>query len=256
MGINGEMFLGALIDLGASPSRISNAIRVVKETVKACQEVRLLIHDVWRKEIRAKEARIEVREVRRPRKAGEVVGDLHACLANLDLPEKNLVFPVNVFNTVVSAEMKVHGKGISDILLHELASSAVLAQLVAISIALNDLSLPDGKVLSTPVAVGGGYVNTAHGLLSVPTPATLEILRSKEIPMSGGPVKHELTTPLGASILANLVDEFTDVLPPLKPLAVGYGAGRVDFKDFPFVLRLIVGKPRKVSKAMEEDNQG
>jgi hypothetical protein len=88
------------------------------------------------------------------------------------------------------------------------------------------------------VALGGGVKKTKHGLLSIPAPATLEIL--KNTPTMGGPVAEELTTPTGAALYVNMVDEYCGFQPLLTSKSTGYGAGKMDL-DFPNVLRIIKG---------------
>jgi len=97
-------------------------------------------------------------------------------------------------------------------------------------------SLAPEVVLSLPPSVGGGTVRSAHGLIPVPAPATLEVLRIRDMPWQGGPLDQELLTPTGASILAIAVDRFVDLLPRQRSQAVGYGAGSRDL-EIPNVLR-------------------
>jgi uncharacterized protein (DUF111 family) len=83
------------------------------------------------------------------------------------------------------------------------------AEILGIAVALDDLGLFEAKIYATPLAVGGGTVKFSHGIVSVPAPATLAILQSKNFPFHGGPIEAELATPTGAAILVNLVDEVT-----------------------------------------------
>ncbi|OYV15122.1 MAG: hypothetical protein CG440_3 [Methanosaeta sp. NSM2] len=102
-------------------------------------------------------------------------------------------------------------------------------------------SLEAERVLCLPVSVGGGFVRSAHGLLAVPGPAALEILRSHSIPWRGGPTEEELLTPTGAALLAALVDEFLLQAPLLRAERVGCGAGRKDL-EMPNVLRSVLAE--------------
>jgi len=95
-------------------------------------------------------------------------------------------------------------------------------------------------VYGMPVALGGGRIKSIHGMLSVPAPATLEIL--KNVPVFGGPVNQELTTPTGAALLVNMVDKFTNYYPLLTNKKIGYGAGKMEL-TFPNVLRILDGNP-------------
>ncbi|MCE7697628.1 MAG: nickel pincer cofactor biosynthesis protein LarC [Methanobacterium paludis] len=89
-----------------------------------------------------------------------------------------------------------------------------------------------------PVALGGGRIKSEHGMLSVPTPATLEIL--KNVPVFGGPVDYELATPTGAAIFVNMVDEFCSFYPLIRNRKIGYGAGKHDL-EIPNILRIMNG---------------
>jgi pyridinium-3,5-bisthiocarboxylic acid mononucleotide nickel chelatase len=89
--------------------------------------------------------------------------------------------------------------------------------------------------------VGGGLVSSAHGMLPVPGPAVLEILRFHEIPWRGGPVEQELLTPTGASLLAAMVNKFLLEYPMLRVQCIGYGAGSRKLA-IPNALRGLVGQ--------------
>ena len=92
------------------------------------------------------------------------------------------------------------------------------------------------KIIGLPIAVGGGQVKTSHGILPVPTPAVLEIL--KDLNFKGGPVLSELATPTGCAIYAELCDEIKEFIPLIKGEKVAYGAGSKDF-EHPNILRII-----------------
>ena len=92
------------------------------------------------------------------------------------------------------------------------------------------------------MAVGGGVFKFSHGIVSVPAPATLSILQSKNFPFHGGPIENELATPTGTSLLVNLVNEVNSFYPSIVPLRVGYGAGTKEHPELPAVLRLTLGK--------------
>ena len=103
---------------------------------------------------------------------------------------------------LAQAEGRVHGVAAEHVRFHEIGALDALADIAGACAAWQCLSAE--RVLSRPVSVGGGYVKSAHGLLAVPGPAALEILRSHEIPWKGGPVDEELLTPTGAALLATL----------------------------------------------------
>jgi uncharacterized protein (TIGR00299 family) protein len=112
-----------------------------------------------------------------------------------------------------------------------------------VAVALDDLKLFNNTtVYSLPITVGYGKIEVSHGLLSIPTPVTLEILRAKKFPFESGYIKGELATPTGISLLANLAKPVLNY-PAFQVSKVGLGAGRFDFKEIPNILRIALGSP-------------
>lgn len=142
------------------------------------------------------------------------------------------------FERLGAAEAKVHGLPLDRVHFHEVGAVDSIVDLVGAAAAVEFLA-PE-RITASPVNVGGGRVRTAHGELSVPAPATAELLAG--IPIFGGGTT-ELTTPTGALLLAELVDEFGD-LPALvlDSGGIGYGLGRKDLPTHPNVLRLLRGE--------------
>jgi uncharacterized protein (DUF111 family) len=143
---------------------------------------------------------------------------------------------MNIFSRVAVAEAKVHGKPIEDIHFHEVGALDSIVDIIGAAICVKYLKVD--KILSAPVELGGGFVRCEHGKIPVPAPATLEIL--KGIPIKTGIIPFETTTPTGAAILAELVDEFT-VLKNFKIEKIGYGVGTRD-PEIPNVLRVLLGE--------------
>jgi hypothetical protein len=144
---------------------------------------------------------------------------------------------------LLDAEVQVHGEvNQNDVELKELGSTDTVADIIGVTVALDDLKiLTDAEVYSTPVAVGGGLFKFSHGVVQSPGPVALEILRKFSFPMIGGPVEGELITPTGASLLVNLVHVANVFYPDMRPYAIGYGAGTKDFGGVPNILRIVIG---------------
>ncbi len=144
--------------------------------------------------------------------------------------------------------------------LEEAGSADTLADIIGISLALENLGIGEEAVVySLPVAVGGGLFKFSHGRVQAPAPATISIASAHHLPIVGGPVQAELATPTGMSILANLATEMGNVYPLFTPKRVGYGAGRRNFEGFPNVLRAVMGdqelkKGRREQVAILETN--
>lgn len=141
-----------------------------------------------------------------------------------------------LFLRLGEAEAKAHGMPLDRVHFHEVGAVDSIVDLVGAAAAVEHLAAE--RITASQVNVGSGRVKTAHGELSVPAPATAELLRG--VPIYGGP-GGELTTPTGAVLLAELVDEFVD-LPALTLEGVGYGLGRKDLPHQPNAVRLLRGR--------------
>ena len=141
-----------------------------------------------------------------------------------------------VFTILGHAEALVHGMGIEEVHFHEVGALDTIVDIVAAASALRLLGVDE--VICSPIQVGSGTVRCAHGLLPVPAPATLEIL--KGIPIYATDLQGEFATPTGAALLKQFCTRFGP-LPPLVVEAIGYGAGTRDTK-IPNLLRATVGE--------------
>jgi hypothetical protein len=241
-GISGDMMVGALLDLGANAVKVIKAMETVKDDVEWCKNIEISIRDVTRKGFRAKKFDVNTKRVNEM-SGSELVKATVKCLEGLTLSRKAKCFALNSINTLVETEAKIHGETVEEVHLHEAGSADTLVDIIGTAVAADDLDIFNMKVYSTPVAVGGGLFKFSHGTVSSPAPAAIEILKSKRFPIIGGPTRFELATPTGVSILVNLVHEFIRFYPPMKPMAIGYGAGTKDFAEMPNVLRITLGEP-------------
>lgn len=146
---------------------------------------------------------------------------------------------IRLFQRLGEAEAKAHGMPVDRVHFHEVGAIDSIVDLVGAAAAVEHLS--PGRITCGQVNVGGGRVRTQHGELPVPAPATTELLRG--IPVFGGP-GGELTTPTGAVLLAELVDEYVD-FPSLVLEGTGYGLGKKDLPDRPNAVRLLRGRGRE-----------
>ncbi len=143
---------------------------------------------------------------------------------------------MRLFQRLGEAEAKAHGMPIERVHFHEVGAIDSIVDLVGAAAAIEYLA-PE-RLTCGPVNLGSGRVRMAHGEVSIPAPATAELLRG--VPVFGGP-GGELTTPTGAVLLAELVDEFVE-LPAMVLEGAGYGLGKKDLPTHPNALRLLRGR--------------
>ncbi|MGO1469610.1 MAG: LarC family nickel insertion protein [Tissierella sp.] len=158
-----------------------------------------------------------------------------------ELEEKIKELSKKIFKYVALAESKIHGKPLDEIHFHEVGAVDSILDIVGTAICLNELEID--KIISSPLHVGSGFVYCQHGLIPVPVPATLEILKEENIPFYSSGIKSELVTPTGAAIVAGIVDEFSD-MPNMEAKSVGYGAGTHDLQ-IPNMVRMVLGVKKK-----------
>lgn len=142
---------------------------------------------------------------------------------------------LKIFRELAVAEAKVHGKELNEIHFHEVGAIDSIVDIVSTAICINMLKVD--AIYASPLNTGSGQVSCAHGLLPVPAPATLEILRGVPVYSSG--VRAELVTPTGAAIIKTLAQDFI-ALPPLLVESSGYGSGKREL-DNPNLLRVVLG---------------
>jgi pyridinium-3,5-bisthiocarboxylic acid mononucleotide nickel chelatase len=150
---------------------------------------------------------------------------------------------VRLFQRLGEAEAKAHGMPIEKVHFHEVGAVDSIVDLVGAAAAVEFLA-PE-RLTCGPVNLGSGRVRMAHGEVPIPAPATAELLRG--VPVFGGP-GGELTTPTGAVILAELVDEYVE-LPAMILEGVGYGLGKKDLPTHPNALRLLRGRSASEARA-------
>lgn len=249
-GISGDMLLGALVDLGASISRLAGVVECIRENVAGCRQLQLEFSSVTRGGLRGCRASLKIEEEPRERAGTELEEIVVRVTAKLGLSPKARELARNAISVIAHTEAEVHGGGEGH--LAELGSVDTLVDIIATAAALEDLGLlEEARIYSTPVGVGSGALEFSHGRVSMPAPVALEILRKRKFPLAGQPIHHELATPTGVALLVNLVDEVVKSYPPLRPLQVGYGAGKAELPGTPNLLRLLLGEPIEGTLSME-----
>lgn len=238
-GASGDMILGALIDAGADPGAINRALN--KLGVEGC----LVEAGQGRKRgIAATEVRVPGEYAKAPHRSLE---DIRRIIGSGDLVERVRDRALQIFSRLADAEASVHGCAVEKVHFHEVGAVDAIADIVGASVALDLLEIDN--ILCSPLPTGSGTVKCAHGVLPVPAPATLHLLRG--FPLAGAVAEGELTTPTGAAILTTLAQN-AGPMPAMAVERVGYGAGRRDLPDRPNVLRVAIGRVADSSASTDE----
>ncbi|WP_409200580.1 nickel pincer cofactor biosynthesis protein LarC [Methanobrevibacter sp. DSM 116169] len=228
-GISGNMIIGALVDIGADEEKVK---KVMIESTENFGNVEVDFNKINKAGIES--THCDVSAIDNRNSISYV--DLIEKIENLNLTYDVIEMAKKIFTRMALAESKIHGKIIEEIHFHEVGSADAVADVIGSVYAYYDLNLDKEHVVGLPIAVGGGSIESTHGKIPVPSPATLEIL--KGVSCFGGPINKELATPTGSAIYRELCNEFLDYLPNTKAKKIAYGAGDYDL-DFPNVLRII-----------------
>lgn len=226
MGAAGDMLTAALVELLPNPddfiSKLNslgiNNVHITKERAVKCgitgTYISVKINGIEEDEVIHKHHHHHSNM----HNIEHIINDLH-------LPKKVETDVLAVYNLIAEAESHVHGVPVTEIHFHEVGTMDAVADIVAICMLMNEISA--NEVIVSPVHVGSGSVKCAHGILPVPAPATVYIL--KDIPIYGGSIKGELCTPTGAAVLKHFATRFGD-MPIMKIQSIGYGMGKKDFE--------------------------
>ena len=228
-GISGDMTLGALVDCGVELAALQAGIDSL-----GFPNIRLTSEETKRRGFRAMKVKVEHEPEHAHRHLHHITEKIDASSV-LSPPQKDLA--KRIFTCIGEAEAKVHGTTIRKVHFHEVGAVDSIADIVGCAVGLSLLGVD--RIVCSPVPTGTGHIEIEHGRVSVPAPATAEIL--KGVPLAPSAVPFELTTPTGAAIVKTVADEFGP-LPAMTIQTIGLGAGDRDMKEQPNILRLIVGE--------------
>ena len=275
-GISGDMFLGALVDAGVPPHLLEQTVEALK--VGARLEISRVMRsgisatkvDVWvdgekdlpREEYWAKQnehaasARDDdhahehehhhehqhAHEQDHPKQShghshGRGLVEIWEIIGRSGISDTARKNAASIFEALGGAEAKIHATSIEEVHFHEVGAVDAIVDVVCAAVGAEALGVDE--IICSPLNVGGGMVQCAHGTFPVPAPATVELLKDAPVYSSG--VQAELVTPTGAAIVKTLARRFA-AFPNMKIEKSGYGAGARDFPGYPNVVRLTVGE--------------
>ena len=255
MGASGDMLCGALLDVGGNSAvltPVEEALDVryaidttTKNGIEATTVAVLLDddengetgddgHSHDRGHDHGDHQHTHAEGAGKSRTYGEVV----EVVVSMDLPERVERNATAIFEILGESEAAVHGTDFESTHFHEVGADDAIADVVGAALLLDSLAVE--RVVTTPLATGGGAVAMSHGTYPVPAPAVVEVAARADWSLRGGPVESELLTPTGAAILAHFA-EGVERLPTLDVEESGYGAGDRDFPNQSNVLRALIG---------------
>jgi uncharacterized protein (TIGR00299 family) protein len=229
------MLVGALADAGADQEAIAAAVASMNAGATVSFE------KVKRAGIGATKYHVHAGEQKSHRHLSHIV----RMIEGAELSPRARENAIAVFRRLGEAEASVHQVAIEKVHFHEVGAADSIADIVGACVAFDSLAVE--KIVCSPVNVGSGTVNTEHGVLPVPAPATARLLEGAPA-YARGP-EMELTTPTGAAVAATLASAFGP-MPAMKIARSGFGAGTRDFAGQPNVLRVLLGEPTGATEAL------
>jgi len=226
-GISGDMVLGAFLDSGIELETLEKELK------------KLPLRNYQIKKEHVQKAGLWATKVHISSEEKGVVrtwANVRSLFKESKLPGAQKDKCLEIFLKIASAESKIHRREMDQVHFHEVGALDSILDIAGVVICLSLLKIDE--VYASPLPTGMGFKKIDHGTIPIPAPATLEIL--KDVPIYSGGIPAELVTPTGAAIIKTYAKSF-DVMPPLKPMSIGYGAGTQNL-DIPNVLRIIIGE--------------
>lgn len=242
-GISGDMFLASLLGLVSNPNEILEELTELRNYLPGVSKLNIKLIKKSQSGIETNQLKIEISETKNHRSATTLQNSLNAYLNDKKFSDSAKNYAVKVLNSLIQAEAEVHGELAEKIHLHELSSVDTLIDILGTTTILDTINGFDDMfhIYCSKIPLGGGKVKTAHGMLTVPTPATLKILEKSNLLTYGGPIESEIVTPTGAALLTNLNPKITQFPPEMEIKKSLYSTGQKSFKNFLNIFRLFYG---------------
>ena len=225
-GVAGDMVLGALIDLGVDKKYLEDELQKLDVSgysfdVKKTKKNNILSTDVY----------ITVDEKQTFRNYADIKKIIDQSVLDEDV-KKTIK---KIFHRLAEAESKIHNVEVDKVHFHEVGAVDSIIDIAGCVICLKELGI--NKVFCSNIPLGTGFLKCSHGIIPIPAPATVELL--KNIPVYQIDTDHEMVTPTGAAVVTTISDGFGE-MPLMKIKKVGYGAGKIK-SEMPGLLRIFLG---------------
>src|SRR5688572_17113641 len=226
-GASGDMILGAMVAAGVDQDVLRQQLSLLN-----VDGFNINFETVDRSGLSATYARVETAHEHTHRH----LSDIKKIIESSKIPDAAKKLAIQIFTRLAKAEARVHNEPIDHVHFHEVGALDAIVDIVGAAICFDLLKID--RFVCSPLHVGSGTIQMAHGRFPVPPPAVAELL--KGVPFYSTEIQGELLTPTGAAIITTVCDDFGP-LPMMKVAETGYGAGTREYEKFPNVLRVLIG---------------
>lgn len=230
-GISGDMFLGALLDAGLPIEELKQRLQTLP-----LDGYHLNIKREQRNRISGTRFCVRLEpDIQPPRNLESIRRIIREGGLSHTVRDKS----IEIFERIAEIEGKIHDLPPEDVHFHELGAADSIIDIVGVLIGIECLKI--GPIYASRIPLGSGFAKTSHGMIPIPAPATIELL--KGVPVYDSGIPHEMVTPTGAALIKCLARSFGP-MPPMIIQDVGYGVGKRDFPEQPNLLRVLIGEDR------------
>jgi uncharacterized protein (TIGR00299 family) protein len=238
-GASGDMILGALVSAGVNQRALTEQLELL-----SVRGWKIDFDMVERSGISATYARVQTAHEHAHRHLSAILKIIYD--SQLSQPVKDRA--ARIFSRLAEAEARVHNQPVEKIHFHEVGALDAIIDVCGAAIGFELLGID--HFTCSPLRVGSGMIEMAHGCFPIPPPAVAELLRGK--PIYAGKIEGEFVTPTGAAIIGEVCDRFGPI-PQMRIKSTGYGAGTRDHQGFPNVLRVFIGEAREQNATADDD---
>jgi uncharacterized protein (TIGR00299 family) protein len=233
-GIAGDMILGALLDLGVDEKKLKKELKKLPLT-----GYEMNVNRIQSNHIAATDVAIKITQDQHHRSLSNIIN----IIQKSSLAPQVKTLSQRIFNNLGKAEAKIHNIDIEEVHFHEVGAVDSIIDIVGSVIGITLLHID--TILCSPLPLGHGFVSCEHGVLPLPAPATMELL--KGIPVYTIERNQETVTPTGAAVITTLASRFGE-MPLMQVQHIGYGRGKIP-SIYPNLLRVYLGELKKKTPA-------
>src|SRR5687768_638764 len=227
-GASGDMILGAMVAAGVDQNYLREQLALLN-----VEGFQIDFETVDRSGLSATYARVETAHEHKHRH----LSDIKQIIENSRVSDPAKTLAIQIFRRLAEAEARVHNEPVDHVHFHEVGALDAIVDVVGAAICFDYLKID--RFVCSPLHVGSGMVQMAHGRFPIPPPAVAELL--KGVPFYSTDIKGELLTPTGAAIITTVCSDYGPI-PQMTTESTGYGAGTREYPDFPNVLRVLLGE--------------